>query len=86
MTAEGSLCKAGYQIRRGTGGEWAIDRALVGAAASHTASSGNKQAIAVRDLITTAAKWAKQMTAPVISATITVLYSISFPVLKVLSQ
>ena len=56
------------------------------AAATHTASNQKQQFSALRDLIMTAAKPAKQMTVPMTKATITVLYSISFPVLNVLSQ
>lgn len=55
-------------------------------AEAYSPRSGNKQTSPAREPITTAAKWEEQITAPVTSATITVLYSISFPVLKVLSQ
>lgn len=55
-------------------------------AEGETAKCGSKQTSPARERITRAAKREKQMTAPVTSATITVLYSISFPVLKVLSQ
>jgi len=84
--ADGSLDEAGYQIRRGSGGEWAINEGVEGAAATHMATSGKWEPIAVRDRITTAAEHAKQMTVPMTRATITVLYSTSFPVLNVLSQ
>lgn len=55
-------------------------------AEAQTTTRGNEQTSPAREPITTAAKWEKQMTAPITSTTITVLYSISFPVLKVLSQ
>lgn len=58
----------------------------MGSAEALIAGRGNKQTIPVREPITTTANWDKQITVPVISATITVLYSMSLPVLKVLSQ
>ena len=51
-----------------------------------TATLGSTQRCPAREPITTTAKRVKQMTAPVTSATITVLYSMSLPVLKVSSQ
>jgi hypothetical protein len=84
--ADSSLDEAGYQTRRGSGGEWAINEGVEGAAATHRASREKWEAMAVRDRITTAAEHARQMTVPMTSATITVLYSTSFPVLNVLSQ
>ena len=53
---------------------------------AETARRANEQTRPAREPITTAVKWEKQITAPMTSATITVLYSISFPVLNVLSQ
>ena len=85
-TDDGSLDEAGYQIRRGSGGEWAIQETIVESAETLTAMRGNKQRDPAREPITKTAKREKQITAPVISATITMLYSMSFPVLKVLSQ
>jgi hypothetical protein len=52
---------------------------------AETARRANEQTRPARE-ITTAATREKQITAPIASATITVLYSISLPVLNVLSQ
>ncbi len=47
---------ARYQIRRGTGGECAVDETVGGMAAVHTGKRSNKRALGVRDLVTTTAK------------------------------
>jgi len=52
----------------------------LGAARGSATNKGNRQDVADTVWSTIAATWANPITAPAISATITVLYSISLPV------
>lgn len=63
-----------------------MQETVVDSAEARTIRRGNTQTSPARKQTMTAAKWEKQMAVPITSATITVLYSISFPVLNVLSQ
>lgn len=72
--------KRSDQIRRGTGGEDAMDGITEGIAEARTTSIGIAPPEVVRNRITAAIKCAQQIIAPAASARITVLYSVSLPV------